>query len=132
MKRKRGQRKRPSVGGKCLGDFPITLDLFDCDKNNMRREEAAKIKAGSQAKYWWKCPKTNCDNRCDHSWKAPPHRMLTYVPTETSYGCPYCTHKRICICNSLSELRSDLMKEWDKEKNKLNPRNVALNSSIKA
>ena len=36
------KRKRRSVAGKCLGDFPITLDLFDCDKNKMGKEIAAR------------------------------------------------------------------------------------------
>ncbi len=46
-------------------------------------------------------------------------------------GCPYCDNKKVGKHNSILYLRSDLVDEWDYERNELRPENVTPGSNKK-
>ena len=47
-------------------------------------------------------------------------------------GCPYCTSKKACICNSLQSLYPALAAEYDSAKNGAGPEQVLPRSNKKA
>ena len=48
-----------------------------------------------------------------HEWHATvSNRCLTDT------GCPMCSGHRVCRCQSVAELRPDLLNQWDYERNK--------------
>ena len=63
------------------------------------------------------------------------HKWITSIRHRTLRGtnCPYCSNKKILSgYNDLKSQRPDLMKEWDYEKNILDPEKVAILSPKKA
>lgn len=73
----------------------------------------------SNKKYWWKC-----NNKNHPSWQA------TVNDRTNSYGCPYCSGRKVCDANSLATLYPLLSKEWDYNKNKnVTPDGVTASSN---
>lgn len=64
-----------------------------------------RVFAKSSKKVWWKCSE-------GHQWEASPVYRLK------NYGCPICRCNQRLSQRSLIHHRSDLVKEWDAEKNK--------------
>lgn len=74
-----------------------------------------EVTAGSHKRVWWVCEK-------GHEWES---RVVTYVVDDC--GCPYCAGKRAIPGETdLATLRPDLMDEWDREKNTLDPRELTV------
>jgi very-short-patch-repair endonuclease len=89
-------------------------------KNDLRPEEVA---LGTNKKYWFDC------HICNHSYEQSPTKK-----TSLCNGCPYCSGHKIC---GLVDCKFCLIKScyiysesWS-SKNKLNPEEVAISSSIK-
>lgn len=99
--------------------YPVLLEEWDFDKNlNISPEE---ITAGTGKKAWWKC------KTCGYEWySSVSHRV-------NGRGCPYCNH-RVVIAgkNDLATLRPELLKDWDYEKNTIDPTTVSIGSGKKA
>lgn len=72
---------------------------------------------------WWLCNKSKCTHK--HEWENSPNSR---VWGET--GCPFCSGRTVCPCNSIKSLNPDFFKEWD-PKNKEDPSAIALNSGKK-
>jgi len=73
-----------------------------------------EVLAGSATLFWWKCEN-------NHEWQ--------YAPAWRFEG----TDQGNCIkCTSLAFNRSDLIEEWDWEKNKIDPYEVGIFANIKA
>lgn len=87
---------------------PKMLDFWDYDKNKTVPEE---VLPRSAVKYWWRCEK-------GHSWSLAPNEQYRLA------GCPYCNGSRVSETYNLETLFPEMIKEWDYEKNKLDPREV--------
>lgn len=88
-------------------------------RNGLKAEE---ISVSSSKKLWWLCSKAECKH--PHEWKT------TVSSRNNGCGCPYCSGRKICPCNSLAVLRPDLALQWS-SKNKVTPEEVSLGSRKK-
>jgi hypothetical protein len=89
-------------------------------KNNLLKP--SEVSVGSPKKVWWKCPKSECNH--PHEWKT------TIASRSNGCGCPFCSGRRICPCNSLQTLKPDISAEWH-PKNTLKPSEVSVSSGKK-
>ena len=71
------------------------------------------VPAGSTFRAAWRCGR-----RCEHCKK--PHEWHATVGVRCLYGsgCPMCSGRRVCRCQSVAELRPDLLNQWDYERNR--------------
>lgn len=91
--------------------YPDKAKMWDYDKNHILPSEVTK---SSSQRVWWKCEK-------GHSWEAEVASVK---------GCPYCSgHRTMEGFNDLATLRPEIVKEWDYDKNELNPTQVSPSSS---
>ena len=85
------------------------------------------VPAGSDFRVAWRCGK--CCERCrkPHEWHATvSHRCLGGT------GCPMCSGRILCRCQSVAELRPDLLKQWHYERNRgINPETLRCSSRRK-
>ena len=98
---------------------------FDFERNQKAGLDPNNITAGSNKMVHWIC--TNCPKGQPHLYMASPSRRIGL-----SRGCPYCAHKRACICNSLQSLFPALAAEYDSAKNGADPQQVLPGSQKKA
>jgi len=79
------------------------------------------VASGSHAKVWWFCP-----NGEDHEW------ISSVIKRASGAGCPICSGKKVVVSNSLLNTHSELIKDWNFDKNQdLNPRDVMAGSTKK-
>ena len=102
-----------------LKDNPKLSEEWDYKRNRLRPEEVAPR---SGKKFWWRCPDKN------HSYDASPS-MRNGKSNKTK--CPYCSGSRIGYGNDLKTMYPEIAKEWDYDRNELNPENVAPRSNKK-
>jgi len=74
----------------------------------------------SSAIVWWKCPEGN-----DHIWKS------TVANVVNGSTCPVCMGRKITESNNLGTLYPELLKEWDFEKNLIDPKKTSPGSKYK-
>ena len=67
----------------------------------------SNVSGGSGKKVWWLCPKT-CDKGCFHEYQA----IICNRSKEKATGCPYCSGRNVCICNSITITHPELVKEF--------------------
>lgn len=92
------------------------IEEWGFNKNDILPDE---ISFGSHKKIWWKC----IDG---HMWQA------SVCDRVRGTNCPYCSHQKVLLNNSLLFLNPDLSKEWDIIKNEgLSPKDVNISSSKK-
>ncbi len=98
--------------------FPKIANEWNYEKNN--NLTPSMFYCGSHDIVWWKCDK-------GHEWKSDIHSR-----TSQNKGCPYCSG-RIVISgkNDLTITHKSLLKEWDFDKNIINPTQVSFGSSKK-
>jgi hypothetical protein len=94
---------------------PELCKEWDYDKNILSPES---VTASSNKKVWWKCLN-------NHEWYA------SIASRNGGKGCPYCAGQKLCKENCLKTKNPELCEEWDYNKNKLLPENVAANSKKK-
>jgi len=97
--------------------YPELMKEWDWGKNNELKLFPQEIYYGSTKKAYWIC-------RNGHKWQATiGNRVLR------GQNCPYCSNKKILAgYNDLKSCRPDLMKEWDFEKNTIDPEKVGVYS----
>ena len=95
---------------------PLLASEWDSDKNSLT---PTQVSPNTHKKAWWKCSK-------GHSWQA------LISSRNNGRGCPYCSGKKAGYGNDLESNFPALMKEWDFQKNKINPSNITPGSSKKA
>lgn len=90
------------------------IQEWHTDKNGL---DISKVHSKSKERYWWICKQ-------GHEWKANIRDRI-YGGTE----CPYCTHRKIRSgFNDLATLYPDLVKEWDRERNEIEPSEISPGS----
>ena len=98
--------------------FPEIAQYWDSEKNNL---SADQVFPNSAKKYWWTCKK-------GHSYLESPNAK---VNMET--GCPVCSgHRLQAGVNDLKTKYPEIAREWDYEKNTINPAELAVRSGKKA
>ena len=96
---------------------PEVLKEWNYEKNNLIGVTPENITNGSALKIWWKCEK-------GHDYMAT---ISTKINQNT--GCPYCSNKKILRgFNDFATKYPELLKEWDYEKNKINPYEITYGS----
>ncbi len=92
------------------------------------------LTCGSAAKLWWLCKEDkNRPPGCqhEHAWQATINQRCRKKLKVT--GCPFCHGVQVCPCNSISQLKPELLRFWDYSRNStITPDNVGVCSSIKA
>ncbi|KAA6417411.1 MAG: hypothetical protein FRX49_12660 [Trebouxia sp. A1-2] len=83
------------------------------------RPENIKLRSHTQVN--WICRK--CPLGLLHLYKATPNDR-----TQKCSGCPYCSGRKACKCNSLQTHFPDLVEEWDFDRNKGNPEDFTAHS----
>lgn len=74
------------------------------------------VACNSSKKVWWQCSK-------GHEWEATINNRFK------GRGCPYCSNKKVLPgFNDLKSQYPELMKEWNYEKNTVNPEEVSFGS----
>lgn len=87
--------------------------------NKRNKIKPTEITIGSKKYAWWICSK-------GHSWNAQIKSRHNGV------GCPYCANKKVLKgYNDLKTVKSNLVKEWDYEKNRIKPTEVTYGSGKK-
>ena len=104
-----------------ISEFPDLVKDWDWGKNVDKTPETTA--SGSNKKICWKC------NVCGYEWEASPNTRTFY-----GSGCPKCGKKKSTKSRwasqieknggSLATLYPDLLKEWDWEKNDINPNDI--------
>ncbi len=96
--------------------MPELVAQWDYEKNGKLKPE--DVMAGSSDLVWWRCEK-------GHSWKAHVYSR------KAGYGCPYCAGNAVSAGdNDLATKASDLLSEWDYEKNgEILPEEISPNSN---
>ncbi len=90
---------------------------WNYDKN--KGIDLINFKPGSSIKVWWKCEK-------NHEWEASINKRVC------GRGCPYCSNKRVLKgYNDLTTTNKKLLKEWNYEKNTINPTEIVAGSKKK-
>ena len=111
--------KIEQLRGKSLLDThpKLVMESWNFEKNiDIQPEE---VTAGSNKKVWWKCEK-------GHEWQA------IIADRKRGRGCPYCSNQKIWKgYNDLATTNSELLEEWDYEKNEIRPEEVTAGSDKK-
>ena len=104
-----------------IADNAKLLAEWDMDENTRLSLDPAKLLYGSNKKAWWRCTK-------GHKWMA-----VISSSAMLGTGCPYCSgHKILSGYNDLITLNPFLAKEWDYDRNEMNPIEISPNSHEKA
>lgn len=83
---------------------PFLIPDWDFDRN--RPLLPNQVKYTSKQKVWWRCS------------KGPDHIWQYYVNLRVSgAGCPFCSHRRVSVTNSLATCDPDLAREWHPTQN---------------
>lgn len=95
---------------------PEIEKLWDFNKNSV---DPASITAGSHKKVWWICS-------LGHSWEA----IIKSVAN--GCRCPICSNRKVLQgFNDFVSQEPELLKEWDYEKNIIDPKNMSIGSNEK-
>ena len=108
--RVRGYTRQPTL---TASNHPVMVE-FDHSRNQEAGLDPDTITLGSTKKVHWIC--SNCPRGQLHMYMAPPSRRIG-----NKTGCPYCSSKQACICNSLQSLYPALAAEWDTARNNVGP-----------
>jgi hypothetical protein len=92
--------------------YPILSELWD-NKNILK---PCQVYYNSSKYFWWKCRK-------DHSWEAKPSEISRTLPP----FCPFCSNRKAHEGYNITLLK-DTIKEWDYNKNTLDPKQLTLGS----
>lgn len=102
--------------------------LYCLDKNGNKDKVKTfnMLHTGSRYSAIWKCSKTNCVKNCEHRYKAVIRNRTQKKPR----GCPYCSRRKVCQCNSFAIKQPELLKEWGDD-NVLKPTEISEKSGKK-
>lgn len=96
---------------------PLIMKEWDHEKNIFALSELSTI---SSKKVWWKC-------ELGHSWETSPNKRFNH-----NRGCAVCKNKKVLPgFNDLATLSPSVAKEWNYDKNYLQPTEVTPGSNKK-
>ena len=98
--------------------FPDIAKEWDYEKNGTLTPN--DITRGCDKKVWWKCDK-------GHSWQS---RVYSRTGKDKT-NCPYCSHRKLILENSLEIRNPELVKYWNYEKNNKLPSDYSYCSNKK-
>ncbi len=107
----------------CKSLQTLRPDLAEQWHPTKNKKTPSEISPGSKLKFWWLCPKSNCEH--PHEWES-----AMYNRSRVS-GCPFCSNQMQCPCTSLAKMRPDLAEQWH-PRNKLQPHEVSYGSTYRA
>ena len=119
---KDGTRQKQPTFASCK--HPL-LSQWDHDLNAREGNYPESTTLGSNKRIWWTCDQ--CPKGKRHNWSAIAFNRTTARAT----GCPLCSHRLLCDCNSLQSLNPTLAADFDSKANGLTPNRVTANSSLK-
>ena len=77
----------------------------------------------SKKKAHWRCPRSNCEKKCYHDFYS------IIGDRYRGSGCPYCSGRKVCQCNSIEGKYPEIAKQWHPTKNgNLIPSQVSVSS----
>ena len=98
--------------------FPNLMKEWNYEKNT--GIDPNKIIIGSRKKVWWKCSK-------GHEWENTISNR-----TQHNQNCPYCSNQKILRgYNDLKTINPELAKEWNYQRNIINPWEIGAGSGKK-
>lgn len=98
--------------------YPEIAREWDYEKNDKRPEDFAP---SSTEIVWWK-------GSCGHSWDM----TIASRTSKKRQGCPYCSGKRVLLgFNDFPTKNPSAFREWDYEKNNLDPYSLTVSSTRK-
>lgn len=107
-----------------VSDCDFLIKYWDFDKNSKASLFPDKISVNSSKKAWWICE----NSYSNHSYPATISDKFRYKTK-----CPYCSNKKILTgFNDLATVNKILLKDWDYEKNSLDPTKIGAGSHEKA
>ena len=95
---------------------PELIKDWDYEKNTVSPTEVSR---GHTGNIWWKCPN-------GHSYQA-----TIINKNKEGCGCPYCSGRKVGPENNILTRFPELAKEWDYEKNTVDPTTVPFSSKQK-
>jgi hypothetical protein len=107
--------KNASVTNSIASLHPHLIEEWHPTKNGEKTPK--DFPAGSAHKVWWKC-----DKGPDHEW-----RTIIQTRTVRESGCPFCSHLKLSVTNSLQALNPEIASQWHPVKNgNLTPEDVVV------
>ena len=105
----------------CLAaTHPQLIQMWDGSKNQIITPY--NVVAGSNKKYWWKCPVAD-----DHQWKT----SVNHIAIQGT-SCPFCLGRKVSKSNCLKTTNPNLADQWHPSLNEnLTPYDVTLGSNKK-
>ena len=100
------------------------MQLWGWERNTQDSLDPEQLTCGSTKRVHLICDK--CPKQQPHKWRA----IVRNVQKNGS-GCPYCSSKRVCKCNSVRTLRPDCAADWCYAKNVLTPDDYTSRSRVK-
>ena len=107
----RGYTRQPTL---TASNHAVMVD-FDHSRNQEAGLDPDKSTLGSAKQIHWIC--SNCPRGRPHMYQASPHNRVGGGRT----GCPYCSKRKACVCNSLQSLYPALAAEWHTARNGVGP-----------
>ena len=101
-RRKANPQKQPTL---TESRHPVMVE-FEYELNRIQGFDPDKITLGSGKMLYWMC--TKCPQGKLHRWQASPNSRIGH-----GQNCPFCSSRKVCICNSLQTRFPDIAKEWD-------------------
>jgi len=102
------------------------LEQWDYDRNKANGHYPDNTILQSSKLIWWQCHE--CPRGKVHSWQARPNsRNHCKKPS----GCPCCTGRQLCECNSLETVCPDIAADFDVEKNGVTAAEVTSSTHTK-
>lgn len=112
--------RKASVTNSIASLFPHLMEEWHPTKNG--EKTPADFPAGSNRRVWWKC-----DKGPDHEWRAAINTRTGSGTSVSGYGCPFCSHHKLSVTNSLQTLNPEIASQWHPTKNgDLTPADVVV------
>ena len=100
------------------------LQQWDHDQNQKLGNTPGNTTLRSRKPIWWYC--LNCPKGKLHSWQARPSQRTQY---RRATGCPCCSGRSVCECNSLETVYPEVAADFDVEQNGLAPDQVTSSAN---
>ena len=106
----RRQSKGQHLAWKPGGGTPDLARQWDFESNGSHTPST--VSAGSEYRASWRCERGYVHCGLPHEWVA-----TVVQQSQNGTGCPFCSGRYVCKCQSLAAKHPQLMKQWDWEGN---------------